>query len=271
MTTTARGGNPERANRLLLIGAVALAVAAAALVFFSLSNFGGSSDNTAFSGGTVNVVVASRDIKAGTKITNEMLDVATLPQAGTADGAITDKTSLDGLTLRYPVGKGEQFTSAKVGQGDKGDGISFIVPAGKRAMAVQVSEGTSVGGQIVAGDHVDLMVVVDAREGDQSISRGITLLQNVEVLSVAQNAQKATTRLDANGKPIESDTAAGSIATRPDDTSADPKARTVTLAVAPEDAPLVAVAQSQGTVFLSLRAFGDDSAAETGARTLPTQ
>ncbi len=219
----------------------------------------------------LNVVVASRDLKAGTEITTAMLDISTLPKAGLAQGYVIEKSSLDGLTLRYPVAKGEQLTAAKVGQTEKGPGISYIVPAGKRAMAVEVKENTSVGGLIVAGDHVDIMVVLDSTNGDQQSSRGITLLQNIEVLSVAQNAQKATARLDKDGNPIEGDGAGASIATRPDDTSADPKARTVTLAVNSEDAPLLALAQTQGTVFLALRPFGDDTVADTGARTLPAQ
>jgi pilus assembly protein CpaB len=247
---------PERANRLLLIGAVALAAIAALLVFFSLSNFGSSSNNsTTFSGGTVNVVVASREIKAGTKITTDMLDVATLPQAGVIDGAVVDKTTLTGLTARYPMGKNEQFSAAKLGQTEADKVFANVIPPGKRAVAIPVTENTNVGGLIVAGDRVDVTAVT---RGTGAAGTASTVLQNVLVLSVGQTAAKATTRLDASGTPIASGNT-GDLSTRPDNTDPNAKARTITVAVDPGQVPLVALAQEQGTIYLSLRAPGDEA------------
>ena len=274
MTSLARGGNPDRTNRRIFIGAVVLAAAAAVLVFFALANFGGGSNSStpAGLGATVNVAVASQDINAGDKITGDMVALATLPKNGVVDGAITDKAGIAGLTARYPMAKGEQFSALKLGQTAKDKGFDAVIPTGKRAVAVEITENTSVGGLVVAGNHVDVIAVLANQSSGpdgQLPPRAVTLLQDVEVLSVAQTAQKAVTRLDKDGNPIQTDTADGAIATAPDSTAAKPTAKTVTLAVNPDDAPLLALAQEEGKVWLSLRGFGDQEKPDVGARTLP--
>ena len=262
MARTLAQPSTDRQNRMIFTGAVALAALAAALVFASLSNFGGGSSSPAPAalGATVNVVVASQDIKAGDKITGDMLSVATLPENGVVQGAITDRAGIAGLTARYPMAKGEQFSATKLGQTDKNKGFDAVIPPGKRAVAVEITENTSVGGLIVAGNHVDVIVVLTKQSSgsgtQQQEPKAVTLLQDVEVLAVAQTTQKPVARLDKDGNPIQTDTANGVIATGPDDTDATPKAKTVTLAVNPDDAPLLALAQEEGKVWLSSAASG---------------
>jgi Flp pilus assembly protein CpaB len=117
-----------------------------------------------------------------------------------------------------------------------------------------------VGGLIVAGDRVDVIVLLKEDEEQLLGERALTLLQDVEVLAVAQNSQQPVTRVDPEGNPITSDSAEGELSSRPDDTEADEDARTVTLAVSPDDAALLALTQSDNadiTVYLSLRPEGD--------------
>jgi pilus assembly protein CpaB len=270
MARTLTQAGPERANRLIFIGAIALAALAAVLVFFALSNWGDSgtskSDTTA-KGATVSVVVASRDIAAGVKISDDMLSVTSLAASGSVTGAITDKAALLGLTTRYPLQKNQQFSTAVLGQAGK-DATVFaaVVPAGKRAIALPISETTGVGGLIVAGDHVDITAIIDKNVAGQ-VSQASTLLQNVLVLAVAQTSQKATTRLDANGNPIADAPVAG----RPENTNAHPDARSITVAVDPQEVALIALAQEKGKIYLSLRS-PDDAAAVPGVeipRALP--
>ena len=267
MARTLTQSGPERANRLIFIGAIALAALAAVLVFVALSNFGGDGGSeTAGLGGTVDVVVASRDLKAGTTISAEMLEIASLPSRSAISGALTEQKAAVGLTVRIPIQKNEQISTAKLGQGDEDKVFAGVIPAGMRAIAIPVSETTSVGGLIVAGDRVDITAVIDQSSGDKN-SRASTLLQNVLVLSVAQTSQKATARLDADGNPITE----GPISDRPDNTSAKPTAKSITVAVNPQDVPLIALAEEQGKIYLSLRPV-DDNAAVAGLdapRTLP--
>lgn len=271
MSTAARAaGSPERQNRLILIGFLTLAALAAILVFVALSNVGDDGDSGAGGfGGTVNVVTVAEPVSAGTTLTGDLLQLTTLPENGIVEGALTSEEGLEGLVVRQDLARGEQLTAAKVGQslGDSEDTLSAIVPAGRRAVAVEMDEGSLVGGLVVAGDRVDVMLVYDGPDGAK-VAR--TLLQDVEVLAVAQQTQKPVARLDKDGNPIETDSASG-LATRPDDTEANEDARTVTLAVEPDDAPLIALAQEVGTVWLSLRGLGDDEQPAVGPVTIDTE
>ena len=251
----------DRQNRMILVGAVALALLAAVLVFASLNTFGGDDGGSSVLGATQDVVVAAQDIKAGTKITSEMVAISTFPKNAVIADVISDKAVVVGLTARYPLTAGDQISPIKLGQTESNRTFSDVIPEGKRAVSVDVVEKTSVGGLIIAGDHVDVIVIgkSTAASGGQDVPVSFTLLQDVEVLSVAQTTQEPVARLDKDGNPIQTDTAAGSISTRPDDTDANPKAKSVTLAVSPEDAARLALAGQSYSIYLSLRGTGDDS------------
>ena len=274
MARTIASANPERQNRLIFMGAVTFAILAAVLVFAALSGLGddGGGGGSAVFGDTVDVVVASQEIGAGTRISGDMLQLATLPVNGIVEGALTTREGLDGLVVRQNMAKGEQFTAVKLGQSesDADKTLSAIVPPGKRAAALEVDEDTLVGGLVVAGDRVDVIVVIEDQNGDGP-PRALTLLQDVEVLAAAQTTQKPVTRLDRDGNPIETDTASGTLSTRPDDTSSNEKAKTVTLAVDPNDAALLALARDQGKVYFVLRGQGDDEIVPIGPVTLQAE
>jgi pilus assembly protein CpaB len=256
MARTLTQSRPERANRLIFIGAILLAAAAAALVFFALRDSGGSTKK-ADVGPTRSIVTAAHDIKAGTVVDAEMLQLSDVPNASVIAGALADPKVLVGLTTRYPLQKGEQFTSTKIGQTSKDKVFADLVPLGKRAVSLPITETTSVGGLIVAGDRIDITAVIDKRSGNV-VQQASTLLQNIEVLSVGQKSQQVTTQVDAKGTPI-ADSADNSAGARPKDTGAQPAARSITVAVEPKDVGLLALAQEQGKIYLSLRPAGDDA------------
>ena len=269
MARTLTSPGPDRTNRLIFYGAIGMALLAAVLVFAALANFG-EDDPAAAIGDTVDVVVASQDIAAGDEINADMVELASLPVNALVDAAFTDESLVVGTRAQVRVARGDQLAPGKVvGAGDDGEGIAYIVPVGMVAMSVQVSEETSVGGLILPGDHVDVIVVVSGGRASDTGSRGVLLLQNVEVLAVAQNTLKAVSRVDENGEPITGDTAEGGIAARDDSVDEDPEAATVTLALRPDDSPLLAAAQEEGTVYLSLRPVGDDSVTDNTERSLP--
>lgn len=273
MASAIRGAaNPDKTNRRLLLGAVAFAGIAAILVFVALSNFSSNDEGGSF-GASLNVVTASQDITPGTKLTEDMLELTTIPQNAAISGAITDEASLVGLTVRREMVKGEQVSAIKIVESPRNrDDLrpADAVPAGKRAVAIDVDENTNVGGLVVAGDRVDVIVVYSKEQEEQgNLEVSSVILQDVEVLSVAQNALEPISRIDSEGKPITSEDSDGNIAASPDDTDATPRARTVTLIVDPGDDALVALAQEEGTIYLSLRGTGDSGTADTGEQTLP--
>src|SRR5690606_29380397 len=84
-----------------------------------------------------------------------------------------------------------------------GDGKSFmssILPAGKRAIATQISADTSAGGFILPNDYVDVIMTRRADGGAGAGGTGFiteTILKNIKVLAIDQTIQE-----DEDGKKV---------------------------------------------------------------------
>jgi len=244
----------ERPGRSLLLLALLFAIVAAVLVFLALNRNDEGDEKTA-GPATTKVVVAGEDIAARTTLDAAMLKVADVPAGSVVDGAFSDVDDLDGEVTRYSFLKGEQVVASKVGvQKDDETGLSFVFPQGMRAFSIQVSEESSVGGLILPGDLVDVIGILD--EGTVGIDKAVTLVQGVEVLAVAQEAQEAIPAARPTATPTPS-AVTGTLGERPEDVEANPKARTVTLAVTQGQAQLLALVQAKGELALTLRNFGD--------------
>jgi len=252
-------------NRWVGIGAVVFAALAAVLLFVALQSRDGGGRSAV---STVDVVVASQAVSANTTLTADMLTVESIPADSLLDGAYAETGNVIGLPLRYPVQAGQQITSASVGvqQIEDENDLALVLPAGKRAVAVEVSEQTSVGGLLLPGNFVDLIVVIDGGGESLSDNRALTILQNIEVLSVAQEAQEPVpgAGTDESTTDGEATTGEGVTGERPEDVERQPDAATVTLAVTPQEAQLLALLQAdtgdQGLeIMLALRATGDQN------------
>ncbi len=244
--------------------AIVFALIAAILIFLVLSNSGGSDKTVVPGAATVNVVTAGGDIAALTTLSADMLKVTAVPADLVLSGSYSDAAALAGLTTRYPMAKGEQFTTSKIGETQKNDkSLARVVPPGKRAIAIPASQQSIVGGLILPGDIVDIIAVFTG--SDPGVDKAVTILQNVEVLAVAQRAQEAVP------PPV---TAAGAtpgavrLGQTPEDTSAQPDAGTVTVVVTPEQAQVLALAADKAKLVLTLRPRGDTGNVQLGESSL---
>ena len=251
-------GAPETRSRLLIVAAALFAVIAAALVFVALQNRSDSS--TGSTAGLVPVVVAASDLGRNTTLTADMLTVKTVPPDVALSGAYGRTDALIGKATRYPVSRGQQLTSSVVGTGavPNDNDLSYALPPGLRAVGVEVSEVTGVGGLLLPGNSVDVIAVFDSNTA--GASKAVTLLQNVVVLAVGQEAQQPAPRAQ-DGATNDTGTSK--------DAERQPDATTVTLAVVPSDAQLLALAQDNGKLWLSLRPTGDTNVAPLGEQLLP--
>jgi pilus assembly protein CpaB len=250
----------ERPGRSLLLLALLFAAIAAVLVFLALNKNDDKGDEKTAGAATTKVVVAGEDIDARTTLDADMLKVDDVPTDSVLKGSFSNADDLDGQVTRYPLVSGEQVIASKIGvQKDDETGLSFVFPQGMRAFSIQVSEESSAGGFILPGDLVDVIGILD--EDTVGIDKATTLVQGVEVLAVAQEAQEALPVARPTGTPTPSAVtvtpSAGTLGERPEDVEANPKARTVTLAVTQEQAQLLALVQAKGELALSLRSFGD--------------
>jgi len=258
-------------GRGLLLLALLFAAVAAILAFVALSR-GSDNKDEAAAADTAKVVVAARNIPARTELTSDMLKTVDVPVDSVLADSYSSTSAIVGKTTRYPLVENEQVTALKIGVTEdvKDQGLSSVLPAGMRAFSITVSEESGVGGLILPGDLVDVIAIFG---GDLvGVDKAVTLIQNIEVLAVAQAAQEpippaADTTPDGRAAtPV----ASGTLGERPEDVKPNPSARTVTLAVTQDQAQLLALVQAQGDLALSLRSFGD-RATGTPAETDLTQ
>lgn len=265
MSSIAAGANSERTNRWLLIGAAVLAIVTGILVFVALANFGVSDSEPSAAKAVVGdskVLVAKQTIQPNTKVTKEMFETSTVPRASLVDGAVTDPAQVLDKVARTIVLKGEQLTTNRIGtvEGKAEPGFRDTIPSGRRALAVKVSEVTSVAGLLVPGDRVDIIGTFTEKLGGASENETIrveTVLQNVEVLAFAQKSLEALPSLNAQGTPIATDSSEGSLGERPDNLSPNKSAGTATLSLSPEEVQIIVAAEAKGDLTLALRAPAD--------------
>ena len=259
MTATA----PESRNRTMIVAAVVFAAIAALLLFIALQSSGGGGGGTEAAVST-DVVVAAQNIETNTVVTADMIEVRSVSIDEAITGSFADVESVVGLPARYPIQEGEQVTTSKVGLDAIRDGedLAFVLQPGYRAVAIEVSEMTSVGGLLLPGNFVDLIVVLDGGGEGLDDNKALTVLQNIEVLAVAQEAQEPIPAADTSADGEEGATGSDARGQRPEEVERQPRARTVTVAVTPEQAQLLALLQAEGggsevAIMLSLRPVGE--------------
>ena len=234
----------DKKKLVLLIGALLIAVGTA---FAARSLFMGASAPQAEAAAEVptgpKVLVAQRALPTGTIITADSIAFQDWPEGLVKDAYFidgeADMSKLLGTVVRYPVTAGQPVTQgALVAPGDRGFLAAALGP-GMRAVTIPVSAKTGVGGFVFPGDRVDLMLTqsVKGREG-LPLKASETILRNIRVLATDQSTESET---------IEGKTVVRAF-------------RTVTIEVTPRIAEKVAVAQTIGTLSLSLRSLADNQA-----------
>lgn len=236
-----------------------MAILIALLSVFLVSSWVGDVEERAQKryGTTVRVVKAKIDIKESQTITEDMIGRENIPKSFLEPSAIyfedaakdanseeeNNKSlrSLVGSVALVPIKKGEQLSYNKITEPGIRTGLSPQVSPGRRAIAMNVTNQSSVSKLIKPGDRVDVIAVLDMGGGKENkVSK--TILQDVVVLSVGQNV--------TNNIPRKLEMEGSKVAYRSlnEDTSFD----TVTLEVEPEQAQVVALVAGNGDSALTL-------------------
>ena len=251
MTTTTAAPLQRRTNRRAFMVAAVFGLLAAFLAYTYLR--GAGSDDGARSVAMVPAVVAVRDIPERTVIKEGMVEVRQLAVDARHNLALTDKGLAVGQISRVPIASGEQVLRNKIADGAQAVGFANNIPQGKRAVAVAVNEVIATGGHIGVGDYVDVIGVFEVHDPNAKNTAAssqsdkpkpfvaVTLLQNIQVLAVAQ---KADPTIQTSGKS--------------GDNKAKGDAKSVTLALTPEQSEKIFLAEEIGVLRLALRPFGDD-------------
>lgn len=204
------------------------------------------------------VLVAQRALPVGTIITADSTAFQAWPKDMVQDAYFLEGeaniTKLLGTVVRYPITAGQPLTQGTlVAPGDRGFLAAALGP-GMRATTITVSKTTGVAGFVFPGDRVDLVLTQTIKgDGDgDPLKTAETILRNLRVLATDQATETTT----ENGKTVVK------------------TASTVTLEVTPRIAEKIAVADTIGTLNLSLRSIADnqtelDKAIASGNVTVP--
>ena len=252
-----------RSNRGLILIGLFLGLVSAVLIVVYLSQAGEGGGGGEVSGAEVTpVVVASQDIAAGTRIIEGMVETKDIAVDTVLAGVFSDTEGVIGQVTRVPLVAGEQVITTKVTAtgaaiaGGENPPLAFVIPEGKRAVSILVSNVIGASGLIRPGDYVDVILAVQIQvgsgDGDSDGSQvqiAQTILQNVLVLSVDQDVTRAVVSEGEEAPVVGADT------------EANPEATTVTLAVSPAHGEVLTVAEACATprLALALRGFGDSS------------
>jgi pilus assembly protein CpaB len=115
--------------------------------------------------------------------------------------------------------------------------MAAILPQGMRAVSTEISAETGAGGFILPNDRVDVIhTVAEDKGGGQSVNVSRTILTNVRVLAIDQQADDTSKEAVAIGK-------------------------TATLELTPEQAEEIAAAEASGSLSLALRSTADNDEA----------
>ena len=230
----------------LLVGALVIAVVTAVMAKNMFTGAGAQQAVAAPVPLGPKVLVAKKALSVGTIIDAESFGYQPWPKelmqgAYYVEGAPdADPKSLMGQVVRYNITAGQPVTRGSlVGPKDRGFLAAALGP-GMRAITVPVNAATSVAGFVFPGDRVDLVLTQTVKGGGDGPALNVseTIVRNIRVLATDQRV----TSTDAEGKT---------------------QVKTfsnVTIEVTPRLAEKLSVAQSLGTLSLSLRSIADNTA-----------
>lgn len=209
---------------IVLVGALIFGVLAAVSVSRYLSRA------QAFTNNMTKVAVAKVAIPLGSKIISEQIMVVQFPKESTPDGAFDSPEKLAGRVAVMNIAAREPITESRLAPEGTSAGLSAVIPEGYRAMTVKVDDAAGISGFITPGTLVDVVVVIDPREGSaQQDPISKIVLQNIKVLANGQNIDKPKDEREATS------------------------VKAVTLQVTPEQAEKLALATTEGKLQLVMR------------------
>lgn len=192
------------------------------------------------------VVVVVRDVHEGETLDRAAVRVASWPAAAVPAGAHATPDSLVGRVLRMPLLRGAAVRESELAPRGTAAGLEGDIAPGRRAMAIRVSDAAGQSALVRPNSHVDVLVATrDAGPGLPAVAR--LAMSDVRVLGVG----------DARAERVGAAT----------DGPPQPPSSIVTLEVTPEQAELLAMAETQGTIQLVLRGYRSTDTSRTRGAT----
>jgi pilus assembly protein CpaB len=191
------------------------------------------------------IVVAAVNMGLAETITKDHVKVVPWPKAAVPPGALTTLDQAQGRVVRSAIVAGEPLIDAKLAPEMSGRGgiMPMLVPEGQRAVTIKVDDAIRETGFILPNSRVDVLVSITGMSANADrIAK--TILQDVLVLASGQTVELR------DNKPVQM--------------------TTVTLALTPDKAERLTIAQTEGRLFLVTRNLNDKTVVQTPGATRTT-
>jgi pilus assembly protein CpaB len=183
------------------------------------------------------VAVAAANINLGEALTSQHVKLMSWPKDSVPAGTLASVAEAEGRVALTSIVVGEPLLDAKLAPKLAGGGIlPMLVPENLRGVTIKVDDAVRESGFVSPNSRVDVVVSIADRQGSAERT-GKVILQNVPVLAAGQSVEMQ------GNKPVP--------------------ITTVTLALTPEQAERLAVAQTEGRLMLATRNLGDNRVVET--------
>ncbi len=243
------------AKKKLLVAAVVVGLFAAALLYLYASQI--EEEKNKLLADQVEVVKAARNIPSGTPLTKDRITTEQVPQRYLPPNPLLeqDLNIYLGQPLAVNVEQGAMILTSDFSVQEISRTLSSKVPVDERAMTVAVDPVSGLAGLLKPGDRVDVLGTFPMGSKDQMIADvsgkdavgyvTMPLLQNVTLLAVG--SQISDVMADQRN--------AGQY-------------NTVTVSVTVDEAELLTIAQTRGTLMLLLRNREDVNVTTVTQKTL---
>lgn len=232
-------GPTRQADRakVFVVAAVLVITVSAALAFIFISAGQSTNTNVAVVRESsdpvvkmVDVLVPVQQLDQGVELQPAMFRVESRPEIGVPARAVRSFEEIKNTFARTIITQGQPLVRDLITDVRPVSVISGKIPEGYRAVTINVNATTSVEGWARPGARVDVVWVSKIR-GENTAT---VIVQNAEVLSAERNVQAN----QAPGAPVPT---------------------TITLLVTAEDAAKINLANTSGSITLTLRGDKDDS------------
>src|SRR5262245_36796601 len=194
---------------------------------------------------TEEIVVAAVNMDLAETITSKHVKVLPWPRQGVPAGAIRSLADAEGRVVRSSIVAGEPLLEGKLAPQLSGKGgiMPMLVPEGQRAVTIKVDDAVREAGFVLPNSRVDVFVSM-ARSASSQERVAKMILQDVVVLAAGQAVEMRDNR------PVS--------------------VTTVTLALTPEQAERLALAQNEGKLTIGMRNLRDKQLIQTVGATRDT-
>lgn len=186
---------------------------------------------------TREVAVAAANINLGETLTRQHVKLIPWPKDSVPSGTLGSIAEAEGRVALTSIVVGEALLDVKLAPKVAGGGLlPMLVPENFRGVTIKVDDAVRESGFVSPNSRVDVVVSIAERQGSAERT-GKVILQNVPVLAAGQSVEMQ------GNKPVS--------------------VTTVTLALTPEQAERLALAQTEGRLMLATRNLGDNRVIET--------